>query len=88
MRDHNLPAATVMVGRFHSHCNACGQECDPSTETHDRILGYGPNNGDAGCGIAWQYVYSTYLGAGAEQATRSLRPDLEFIPIELPNAAK
>lgn len=80
MRDPNLPAATLVIGRYNSRCNACGQECNPHDDIHNIILGYEPGNGDAGCGIAWQYVTTNYLGADDERLTRAMRPDLEFIP--------
>jgi hypothetical protein len=85
VRNPKLPAATLLVGTFHSHCNACGQECDPKDNTHDTIISYGPNNGVAGCGIRWTYVYSTYIGTRAERAVQGFRPDLVFVdPPEVP----
>jgi hypothetical protein len=68
-----------MVGRSESNCNACGRSCDPCAKTHDRILGYGPENGTLGCGIGWTHICSKYSGELAERLTREMRPDLEFV---------
>jgi hypothetical protein len=80
----HLPEATLLVGRFSSRCNACGKECLPSEDAHNSAVGYNASPGDKGCGITWTHVQSTYLGEFMETGVRNLRPDLEFIPIKLP----
>jgi hypothetical protein len=75
----HYPSATLVVDRFSSKCGDCGKSCDPTSKTHDRILGYGSENGDPGCGVEWQNVTTDYAGERDRNATINLRPDLKYI---------
>lgn len=79
MRHMGLPEATILVGGFSSRCNACGKDVSPEATTHDVLLGYGPQNGEPGCGIKFTHIYSVYMHGGAEQRVAAMRPDLIFI---------
>lgn len=85
MRYSSLPEATLLVGSYSSYCNNCGLSANPSEKTHSILLGYGPTNGDPGCGIEWTHVFSEYAGTEAEEATKEMRPDLEFVSWTLPS---
>lgn len=62
---------TLIVGGWNGTCGHCGKSCDPHSETHDVILGYGPENDSPGCGARWVLVESEY-----GQDLSSFRPDL------------
>jgi hypothetical protein len=79
-----LPEATLLVGTFSSRCNACGEACVAGEDAHDSAVGYNVSPDDKGCGITWTHVCPIYLGEHMEAGVRNLRPDLEFIPIKLP----
>ena len=62
---------TLIVGSWSSHCGNCGKAANPQSETHDVVLGYGPENGTPGCGVRWTQVESEY-----GQDLSQFRPDL------------
>ena len=68
---------TLCIGLSNSKCLNCNREAFPSEKSHDTLAGYGAKPGDKGCGITWTCVTTGY--AHAEEATKQLRPDLEFI---------
>jgi hypothetical protein len=74
-----VPEATLLIGRNESSCNACGGAADLNARSHDVLLGYGPSNGQPGCGVTWTHVAATYTGT--EDAVRQMRPDLEFVQL-------
>lgn len=68
--------ATVHIGNSTSHCGACGRPCDPMAASHDRLLGYGPDNGQPGCGAMFTATFSVYGDRASVDATIRMRPDL------------
>jgi len=57
--------ATISIGRSSSQCLACNRGASPSDNGHERILEYGPDAGEPGCGEPWTAVrldYSPYWG--------------------------
>lgn len=75
----NYPPKTLVVDRWSSSCGDCGKAANPASKTHDILLGWGPTNGDPGCGVEWENVTSNYVGMAMEEAIRNLRPDLNYI---------
>jgi hypothetical protein len=74
-----LPAATIIASASHSVCNACGGGCDPSEKTHiTQLAGYSGTPG-RGCGIEFTHISTPSSLAKSKDATRALRPDLEFV---------
>lgn len=69
--DDEMNESTLHVGGWSSRCGACGKSCDPHSETHDVVLGYGPERGSPGCGARWTQVSSDY---GMDLS--DFRPDL------------
>lgn len=52
--------ATLLIGGSSSHCGNCRKSASPREEGHFTLLGYGPDNGQPGCGELWDsavYVY-------------------------------
>jgi hypothetical protein len=83
MRYEDLPAGTILVGSSSSRCNNCGAETLVSgVEKHIDVSGYKATK-NAGCGIKFTHIFSTYTGEAAARACKEMRPDLEFIPIDL-----
>jgi hypothetical protein len=74
-------AEALIVGTFSSRCGACGRGAFPSDETHDRLAGYGCAGEATDCGVRWRFVTTDYAGPHMEEATRNLRPDLEWRPL-------
>ena len=52
--------AILEISSSRSKCLACGRETDLNSDRHDTILGYGPDNGDPGCGEKWTEVKVIY----------------------------
>ena len=69
---------TLFVNQSSSTCGNCGDGCDPTSSTHDKIVGYGHSGEQPGCGKTWKFITTGYLGA--ENAVKDMRPDLQFIP--------
>lgn len=70
----------LVINRSDSRCGECGKPCDPHAKAHDVLLGWGPTNGDPGCGAEWDRVGSDYAGPDMEAAVRRMRPDLTWDP--------
>lgn len=70
--------ATLHIGGWSSRCGVCGKSCNPSSKTHDVLLGYGEENGTPGCGVEWTHVASDYAGTDIEKRVQEMRPDLIF----------
>lgn len=51
----------VIVGRSDSKCNHCGRAADCTALAHDVLLGYGPDNGQPGCGAKFLFCVDSYL---------------------------
>jgi len=72
--------ATLIVGSFSSKCGACGKGADPNETHHNTVLGYGPKQD--GCGALFTELDCSYIGAGIQEATKRLRPDLPFVGLD------
>jgi hypothetical protein len=75
----SYPPKTLVVDRFSSSCGDCGKSADPSSKGHYVLLGWGPTHGNPGCGVEWENVTTNYAGPSMEEATKNLRPDLNYI---------
>lgn len=51
------PPATRIVDDWSTRCNNCGKPSNLGAR-HAVILGYGDDNGEAGCGIVYEYEVS------------------------------
>lgn len=71
--------AVIIIDTWSSECGGCGKQADPDSKTHDKLLGWGKENGNPGCGIRYKYVASHYGGTEADEWCRRMRPDLEYI---------
>lgn len=69
----------LLIGSSSSDCGMCGKGANPYAKTHDRIMAYGPNNGEPGCGVEWTQVTSFYYGV--EDIVKQMRPDLEYVTV-------
>jgi hypothetical protein len=74
LRNPHLPAGTILVGSFSSHCNNCGKDTSPHEKTHAKVIGYVPGEG---CGVEFTHVASEYMGQ--EETVKAMRPDLEYV---------
>lgn len=80
-----VPHNTLLVGSSSTECNNCGKGANPHDKTHDLQYFYGPESGKLpGCGIEWKFITPTYMGEVANRAVREMRPDLQFIGLDLP----
>lgn len=68
----------LYIGRFDSHCGACGKGCWPHEPTHKMNTGYDQHGG---CGAKYTHVQSLYVGRESENAVREMRPDLTFLEL-------
>lgn len=67
--------ATLSIGRSSSRCLACNKGAAPSDNGHERILAYGPEGGNPGCGEPWTAVridYSPPIGGFVFENLRGL----------------
>lgn len=71
--------ATVVVHNWYSTCSNCGKGASPRDIRHDRILEYGPRNGEPGCGALFTKIAAGMFGEGFNEAVEAMRPDLEFV---------
>lgn len=71
-----IMAEALVINRSDSRCGKCGRPAYPQQQAHLDEAGYGPRG--KGCGVRWRYVTSDYVGTGIEEATRAMRPDLEW----------
>lgn len=79
----NRMKRTLIINRSSSHCGNCGVDADPYEKRHDTKLGYGAQNGEAGCHHFWQYVTSEY--SNMRKSCLEMRPDLVWLDDELEN---
>jgi hypothetical protein len=70
----------LVINTWSSTCGACGKPADPHEKYHDTLLGYGPDNGEPGCGVKWEFVDTDYVGGGVAEAAKGMRPDLKPLP--------
>lgn len=74
------------IGLWHSRCENCGIECDPSEKEHKTNLGQEEVRKEPGCGVTYTHVTTYYIGL--EERIKIMRPDLIFLnPMERANAA-
>ena len=78
--------ATLIIHAWESECGDCHKSAKMSEEGHYTLLGYGPTNGDPGCGaIFWD------MAAGhpdIDDATlKACRPDLPIVKYRNPYVA-
>lgn len=78
------PDPTLMVDRFSSTCANCMKDADPSEKGHFTLLGYGPDNGQPGCGIIWTQLLSLYYDESVEEDMKRFRPDLKYVGLFTP----
>jgi hypothetical protein len=78
--------ATLIIGQSSSFCLECGESASPSQRGHFTMLGYGPTNGQPGCGRIW-----TGMAADnpliPDEILRDLRPDLPIVDYRSPFVA-
>lgn len=67
----NRHGPTLIVSGFSSDCGACGRSANPHQASHDVLLGYGPTNGNPGCGVTWTHIVFT-----TGDNSPDFRPDL------------
>jgi hypothetical protein len=65
--------ATLEIGSSDSYCGSCAQNGKTSnakmTESgHYTLLGYGPDNGQPGCGEKWDHVVFPYVIDGTRES--------------------
>lgn len=63
----------LFINRSDSKCGACGGDADPREKAHVQPMGYAQR---PGCGAVWSHVGSQYRGAGIEETSQEMRPDL------------
>lgn len=68
--------AILIIGKWFSKCSKCGRNAD-SSELHHKML----HMEGEGCGARFTEVGAEYAGDSAEEACRSMRPDLPFIGV-------
>jgi hypothetical protein len=52
--------AILEIGRSESRCGACHGAANMYERGHFTLLGYGPQNGQPGCGVLWDEAVLTY----------------------------
>jgi len=72
---------TLYINRWDSTCGNCGGSANPKETAHFTLLGYGPQNGQPGCGAIWRKVSTMAYGDGINDIIRIMRPDLEWVPL-------
>jgi hypothetical protein len=58
--------AVIEVGRSSSHCSECHRDCFWEEGGHLTLAGYGPQNGQPGCGAKWTGVAFVYSIRGED----------------------
>ena len=77
----------LQVDRNTSRCGDCGKQAFPHEKTHAKLAGYGPTNGDPGCGVEWTHIAPVCIYAGVDTALAEMRPDLILIASGYPLGA-
>lgn len=72
----------IDIGSWSSTCCNCGKEALPDEKAHLTRVGYGPQNGDPGCGITWKYYTSGYSGLGLDNIVERKWPWLKPLPYD------
>lgn len=70
--------ATLMVDAWFSICSYCYRDCDPHEKGHYTLLGYGPDNGDPGCGEEFDNIMGTRIDI-TDEILHEMRPDLPIV---------
>lgn len=63
---------TLYVNRSDSRCGNCDRPATFRETTHATLLGYGPDNGQPGCGVQWEFLDTDYMNLDVSHT----RPDL------------
>lgn len=53
--------AVLIIDSWQSYCSECRKPAAWTENGHELVLGYGPDNGKAGCGAVWEGISSGYL---------------------------
>lgn len=69
--------AIINIGSCESRCLGCGKSASPSDPGHIKVYGYGPENGDPGCGEPWTAVQLDYVKYNPE--TEKFEPIIGFV---------
>lgn len=75
----------LIIGGWRSWCGDCGRDADPFEMAHRRVLGYGTDAVQPGCGATWTKVRCEHVGIPqANAAVRAMRPDLQWVGDPVP----
>lgn len=77
-RDMYPDPETLYINRSDSLCGNCRKGADPYSRSHDRVLGYNPEDG---CGKVWSKVSTMSYGMDINTIIAEMRPDLEVAPL-------
>lgn len=76
---YRYPKGTIIIDTWYSTCGDCDKSATPNESHHNTILGYGPLNGTAGCGVEFKYAASNYMGLKMKETVKAKWPHLSWV---------